>query len=276
MLASLVPRRRRLAVGAVLAVLFVAVAVIVVTTGLGGGGHQARPVAQGVAGPALLIPGYGGSRQSLEVLATRLRAGGRDVTVVALPDDATGDIADQASTLASAVRGVVARTKAASVDLVGYSDGGVVARYYVRFGGGNSVVRRVVTLGTPNHGTNLASATDAFGGALCTGACAQVLPGSSFLDRLNSGDESPAGPDWLSLWTENDTTVTPPDSARLQGAVNIDLQTVCADEQVSHGGLPQDPLVIGIVMRSLDVAPLTQPGPADCASLRTLGTAPTT
>jgi hypothetical protein len=73
---------------------------------------------------------------------------------------------------------------------------------------------------------------------------------------------------WLSLWTKNDRTVRPPDSARLPGAVNVPLQDVCADAVVAHGQLPTDPLVTGLVLRALGTGPLVAPEPGDCAALR--------
>jgi triacylglycerol lipase len=147
----------------------------------------------------------------------------------------------------------------------------VVARIYVRNLGGGSTVRRVVTLGSPQHGTNLAASADAIVPGLCTGACAQVLPGSDVLRQLNSGRETPIGPAWVSLWTTQDQTVTPPDSAHLAGAENIVLQDVCTDEKVSHGGLPSDPLVTGIVLASIGVSPPVAPNSGQCADLRKAG-----
>ena len=70
------------------------------------------------------------------------------------------------------------RTGAASVDLVGYSAGGVIARLYVRDEGGASVVRRVLTLGSPHHGTDVAAlATEVAGG--CPTACEQLTPAAT-------------------------------------------------------------------------------------------------
>jgi triacylglycerol lipase len=270
-LESLAPRRRRLAFG----VIAVGVAAVLAAIGLvAAGGHgraPVHPVTQDVPGPVLLIPGYGDGIASLQTLQGRLRATGRQVSIVALPGGATGDLNAQARAVRKAVDTARTDDHAQSVDLVGYSDGGVVARIYVRNLGGGSTVRRVVTLGSPQHGTNLAATAAAIVPGACTGACAQVLPGSDILRQLNSGNETPPGPRWVSLWTTQDQTVTPPDSAHLTGAENVVLQDICADETVSHGGLPADPLVTGIVLASIGVGPPAAPDAARCGALRAAG-----
>ena len=81
------------------------------------------------------------------------------------------------------------------------------------------------------------------------------------------GDETPAGPSWVSVWTTADTTVDPPDSARLEGAVDLTVQSVCADSRVAHGQLPSDALVQGIVLAELAAGPPPELGAADCARL---------
>ena len=88
------------------------------------------------------------------------------------------------------------------------------------------------------------------------------------LRRLNADDETPPGPTWVSIWTTQDQTVTPPDSARLDGAVNIPVQSVCADASVSHGDLPRDPLVQAMVLAELGAGAPTPLTASDCPGLR--------
>jgi hypothetical protein len=221
-------------------------------------------------GAVILVPGYGGGQAALDVLAGRLREAGRVTSVVALPDDGNGDLHGQADALDAAVRAAL-RQGAPSVDLIGYSAGGVVVRLWTESYSAASAARRVVTLGSPLHGAAIAAAGTAVVPGACPTACQQLAPGSSLLSTLDK--DQPSRP-WLSVWTRDDQTVTPPDSARLTGAVNVELQSVCADATVQHGQLPTDPLVTGLVLRDLDAAdPLTTaPGPADCATLRATGT----
>jgi triacylglycerol esterase/lipase EstA (alpha/beta hydrolase family) len=263
---TLSPQRRRLVtllVALALAVL-VAVAVLVVARGGAGRSDQARP------GPVILVPGYGGQLSSLDDIAARLRRAGRTVLELPLPDGGTGDLHGQADALDAAVQRELGRG-APSVDLVGYSAGGVVVRLWASEGSNASHVRRVVTIGTPSHGTEVAGAAGLLLGGACAGACAQLEPDSDLLDRLNEGDETPAGPDWVSLWSNADQTVVPPDSARLVGADNITVQSVCASDAVSHSQEPRDPAVIGLVVSALGTGSLPRPTTADCAALRRLG-----
>jgi triacylglycerol lipase len=65
--------------------------------------------------------------------------------------------------------------------------------------------------------------------------------------------------------------VQPPDSARLPGAVNVPLQSICPGVSIGHGQLPTAPLVVGIVLRTLRSTGLIPPQPSDCRSLQALG-----
>ena len=263
MLASLAPARRRLLLGLLAAVLVAGVAAVVVAVASGGGTHRAVAVAPNLPGPVLLVPGYGGSTSSLTSLAGALRDSGKDVTVVSPPGDGTGDLRAQAQTLGRAVTAALARTHATSVDVVGYSAGGVVARLWVRDYGGAAVARRVVALGSPQHGTRLAE-LGSLVPALCPTACQQLAPDSDLLASLNRGDETPAGPQFFSIWTTGDDVVTPPDSARLTGAANLTVQSICAAAEVSHGDLPRDRLVQAIVTADLVPGAPVSPTSADC------------
>jgi triacylglycerol esterase/lipase EstA (alpha/beta hydrolase family) len=251
-LSSLPPARRRLVLALAALVVAAAVAVGVVLATRGG---APAPVAQDRPGPVFIVPGYGGSTAGPEALAAALRRDGKDVTVVPLPDNGYGDFDDQAAVLDRAV----AAKGAASVDVIGYSDGGIVVRTWVKDKGGAGKARRVVTLSSPHHGTDLAGLGGSLGGDACPTACQEVLPGSAFLNRLNAGDETPAGPQWVSIWTTNDQVVTPPASARLDGALDLVVQDFCPADPVDHGGMPADPVVQQIVAQELTAGAVQRP-----------------
>jgi triacylglycerol lipase len=266
-LAGLSPARRRLVLGLLAALVVALVTVVGAVLVPRLTAEDPAPVSQEAPGPVLLVPGYGGSTRSLQPLADRLNATGRNASVVAVPGDGTGDLQASADVLATAVDDALARTGAHSVDVIGYSAGGVIARLWAADGGA-AQARRVVTLGSPHHGTTLADLAVGVAPAECPVGCTQLTTHSQLLDRLNAGDETPAGPTWVSLWSTADQTVTPPESARLAGAVDVPVQSVCADSRVAHGQLPSDPVVQGIVLAELAPGPPVQLGPADCARLR--------
>ncbi len=254
---SLSPARRRLVVGvvalALLGMAAIAVAVVVRRD------PAVEPVAQDEPGPVLLVPGYGGSTSSVEPLAQALVAEGRDARIVRPTGSGTHDLRQQAEHVRDVVDATLAETGAASVDLVGYSAGGVVVRIYVADLDGGSHVRRAVTLASPHHGTDLASLAGSLGSTACPTACQQLDPDSELLRRLNAGDETPPGPVWVALWSEDDKTVVPPDSGSLDGALNLALQSFCPDAHADHADVPRDLAVISVVEavlgRSVPLAP---------------------
>lgn len=263
------PRRRLLS--GLVAVLALVAAIVVGVRIAGRAGPSVDPAsrpAQDRPGPVLLVPGYGGARGSLLQLADRIRATGRTAEVLTLEGDGTGDLSAQVGLLDHAVN-VALRAGAPSVDVVGYSAGGVVAGLWVARDDGAARARRVVTLGAPLHGTAIAGAAAAEAPGACPVACRQLAPGSAELtelDRAGVGTELP----WLSVWTADDETVTPPDSARLDGAVNVPVQSVCPGSRVGHSGLPTDPAVTGLVLRAVSVDPLSA-ATAACLVLRAAG-----
>ena len=264
LLASLAPARRRLALGLVGAV---------VAAGLAGGvwafardnGSAVSAVDQATPGPVLLVPGYGGSTASLRTLATTLQATGRDVTVVTLPGNALGDLTDQASALGRAVDAARQRTGAASVDIVGYSAGGVVSRIWALEDGGASHLRRLVSLGSPFHGTELAELGAAIGGA-CPVACQQLAPDGPVLQQL-ANTAPPKGPAYLSIWSTSDDVVLPPDSAVLDGVPSPSLQSICPASRTRHSNLPTDRQVVAMITEALAATPIPTWTTGDCARL---------
>lgn len=262
MLDALSPLRRRvvLGAGALALLLALGVAVVVVIRSSSG---SAEPVPQSAPGPVLLVAGYGGNGDSLGPLATALRSSGREAVVVPMVGDGTGDLSAQAKHLGEVAARVLKDSEATSVDVIGYSAGGVVVRLWVRDGGGDQVARRVLTLGAPQHGTSQAALGAELAGG-CPPACEQLVPGSDLLRRLNAGDETPAGPLWATLRSTSDRVVTPIDSAALDGAVNLVVQDVCPRSTAGHADLPRDPVTLAAVSSVLAEEPPHPPTGVAC------------
>ena len=259
---GLSPRRRILLGGLALVV---AVAAVVAGVRVSQGQPEAVP---GRPGAVLLVPGYGGSVTSLDGLAARIRSTGRTATVVPLAGNGTGDLTVQARMLNGYVNSALA-AGSGPVTVIGYSAGGVVAWLWDVDDGGASRAGTIITLGSPLHGARIAAVGVAFDPGACPVACQQLAPGSALLTQLQRSAQ--ARPPWLSLWSTDDQTVQPPDSARLAGAVNVPLQSVCPGVDIQHSQLPTAPLVVGLILRTLAAGRVEAPAPGDCAALQALG-----
>jgi pimeloyl-ACP methyl ester carboxylesterase len=96
----------------------------------------------------VIVGGYAGSIDFYALLRRSYEdAGVRRVAVMPPVDNAFADIRESAERLA-----VMVDLLGGEVDIVGHSEGGLMARWFVSQLGGDEVVRHVVTLGTPNRG----------------------------------------------------------------------------------------------------------------------------
>jgi triacylglycerol lipase len=98
-------------------------------------------------------------------------------------------------------------------DLVGFSMGGIICRYYLQRLGGIARVDRFVAISAPEHGTWWAS--------VCPGECqrlpgvAQLRPGSAFLRDLNSDAQMLDRVRFTTIWTPLDLMIVPATSSRM-------------------------------------------------------------
>lgn len=176
--------------------------------------------------------------------------------------DAVGPIEESARQLGSFVEKVLSATGASKVDLVGHSQGGMMPRYYIKHLGGASKVHTLVGLAPSNHGTTLDGiatlagyfpGADAFLGVLCP-SCAQQLSGSSFIEGLNSGEETVPGVHYTVIESKYDEVVTPYTSAFLSGpnVTNVVLQEQCSLDYGEHLSMPYDHIADADVLTALD------------------------
>lgn len=237
-----VSRRVALVVAAVLAAV---VALVVPATGVDA---ATRP------DPVIIVAGTFSPAFANEPLAARMRADGFDVSIFELPTLGTQDINLSAQALNTFADGVRARTGAAKVDLVGHSQGGLVARSYVKSYGGAAEVDSLITLGAPNRGTYVANLASflGFGNCLAVVACEQMAAGSSYLNALNAGDDTVGSVRYTTFRTLQDELVRPVDNATLfDGATNVLVQSKCWLRVVGHVGLILDGTVYSGVRQAL-------------------------
>ncbi|MEH1975774.1 MAG: triacylglycerol lipase [Nostoc sp.] len=94
------------------------------------------------------------------------------------------------------------------LDLIGFSMGGIVSRYYVQRLGGISRVQRFLTISSPHYGTVVAYASRRL-------SCLQMRPDSIFLKDLNSDAVILGQLDFTSIWTPYDLMIVPANSSQM-------------------------------------------------------------
>lgn len=235
--------RRGLLAGAV-AVLLV-VAAVLVLRGRAGPGPLDPSAALVPAGPVLLVPGHGGDTAPLAALAAALGATGRQVELVAI-GDGSGDIAAYGRSVADRAAALVAGG-APGVDLVGYSEGGLISRAAV--GIDPRHVRRLVTIASPHAGTTIATLGARLNSGACDTACRQMAEGSDLLASLPPvGDASRTA----SLFSRTDDVIRPAESAALPGSTQVDLTALCPATRWDHGTAVTDAASVAVVVTYLE------------------------
>ncbi|WP_036165774.1 triacylglycerol lipase [Massilia sp. 9096] len=191
--------------------------------------------------PVLLLHGYGANSGYWAHLTPLLDAARTSHATVDLEPVAAG-IDDYAPLVERHVQALCAATGASRVAIVAHSMGGLVARAWLRAYGRAAIARvaRVVTLGTPHHGTAMAR----FGLGL---NAAQMRPGGEWLRALAAGEDAATRALIISIYSHHDNIVAPQTSSMLPGARNVELGGV------GHVALGRDPRVLAAIMRELSL-----------------------
>jgi triacylglycerol lipase len=94
------------------------------------------------------------------------------------------------------------------LDIVGFSMGGIVSRYYIQRLGGMNRVQRFITISSPHYGTVVAYASQNPG-------CVQMRPNSEFLKDLNTDAVMLQQLNFTSIWTPYDLMIIPTHSSKM-------------------------------------------------------------
>jgi len=175
-----------------------------------------------------------------------------------------GPVEDSVKQIGALVDRVRADTGAAKVDLVGHSQGGMIAEYYTKFYGRDKV-SNVVGLSPSTHGTTLAGiarlaaffpgAIDLVG-SLCP-ACKDQVYDSALIAHLNDGPIAQPGVSYTVIETHNELVVTPAGDAAFidePGVQNLWVQSYCWWDIVDHASLSYDPIAWKLTKNALDPA----------------------
>lgn len=140
-----------------------------------------------------------------------LRAAGRPHVAVNLEPVFTS-IDDYAAAVEDGVRRVTGCTQRPPI-LVCHSMGGLAARAWLRLDDNTSRVQRVITIGTPHHGTWLARFSHLPNGR-------QMRRDSAWLRQLEQDESGRPRPPWTCWYSNCDNVVFPASTATLPGADN--------------------------------------------------------
>ncbi|HVE92587.1 MAG TPA: alpha/beta fold hydrolase [Actinomycetota bacterium] len=223
--------------------------------------------------PLILLHGTRSDRTiNWSYLGPELAAMGFCVYSLDFPDRGQVPVPDSVAALAARVEEVKRETGAPKVSLFGHSLGGVVARDYVKRGGGLTMVEDVVAMGTSHTGYYTeppGDQVDALFNTECH-ACFDQARGSDYMLGLNDGpDLTPGSASYTSIITAYDGVALPLESQYLPEGpevANILLQDACPDHFVDHVTLALDPLVRDWVVNALERAgPADESRTVDCA-----------
>lgn len=157
--------------------------------------------------PVLLVHGIWRTHTVFRRMARYLTERGFTVHGIDLtPSDGSAGIDELAGQVAKFIDATF--PEGAPLDLVGFSMGGLVTRYYVQRLGGLARVRRFITISAPHHGTQWAYLRKLPG-------VLQMRPDSAFLNDLNGDLAQLRELDFTSIWTPLDLMIMPATSSRL-------------------------------------------------------------
>jgi len=198
--------------------------------------------------PVVLVHGYLSTAEMLTPLAARLRGRGFKVFSSELSPFCIQDVRKLADELSDTVDRVIEETGAAKVNLVGLSQGGIIALYYTKLVDEVGLVRHLVAAGSPFKGTWAPVAgllATPWLGVVSRGVW-QVMPNSRLLAELH-GAPMPPEVEVTTIAVEGDL-VSPPERCTLPGAPHIVVDGV---PFVSHQWLVFSQPVAAAIARAL-------------------------
>ncbi len=163
--------------------------------------------------PVLLVHGIWDTAAVMMPLKKGLERRGieRVHAIDLVPRGGRASIAELGAIVAREADALAEREGSARIDVVGFSMGALVSRWYVQRGGGRERVRRFVSISGPHHGTRSAH-------LLPFAAVRDMRPGSDLLRDL-AADADPFGDvDVHCVYTPFDLLILPAKSSVLPGA----------------------------------------------------------
>ncbi len=205
-------------------------------------GMQLQPRERQLGLPVLLIHGYAcnsGYWLPMSKLLKQARISHYGIDLE--PPGASID--DFVPQVRAAVERLQRETGSAQVIILAHSMGGLVARAYLRRHA-DALIARVITLGTPHHGTALAS----FGPG---SNAAQMRRDSPWLDALAASEANTQRMLFSSIYSVHDNIIAPQDSSDLPGARNLVFGAI------GHVALGRHPAIMHCALQEITaIAPV--------------------
>jgi triacylglycerol lipase len=213
------------------------------------------------ADPVIIAAGTFGPQIAYEPMAQRLRAGGYRVFIYEIPAPLS-PYEDSAATFNHYLNKVLASTGSAKVDIIGHSQGSILARYAMKFLGAGTKVDTLVALSGVHYGSTLANIGVFFGFGDCLGIviCQQVAQDSDFNKSLNLPNDAIPGVHHVNITTVFDEVVLPYTNNLMRGTgdiTNVVVQDQCPLRLVGHLLLATDGTVASGIDDALAKRPIT-------------------
>lgn len=182
----------------------------------------------------------------------------------------TEDIYLSARQVGDFVDRVLAATGAAQVDLVGFSQGANVTRYYVNKIGGAPKVAHWVGLASPSYGGTMyglvpmaEEVPEVFQLAerASSTAAVQQAAGSPFMNDLNAGGDTVPRVRYTTISSRVDEMIQPFGGIALRGpgAADVVVQDLCPVNLTGHFHMVYNPFVQRLLLNTLDPAHARRP-----------------
>ncbi|MEL6604045.1 MAG: alpha/beta fold hydrolase [Cyanobacteria bacterium J06614_10] len=196
-----------------------------------------EPLTERKKNPVVLVHGIWNTAAIFNPLRAHLEKAGWSVYALSMvPNNGDAPI----EVLAEQVAAFIARALPVHqpFDLVGFSMGGLISRYYIQRLGGLSQVEKFITVSAPHHGTLLAL------GSYRPGV-RQMRPGSPFIASLNRDKQRLEKLQLFSFWTPFDLLILPAWSSQLGIGTcqRLDIPT--------HNRMIQDPNGLRAISQAL-------------------------
>ncbi|MEB3292613.1 MAG: triacylglycerol lipase [Synechococcales bacterium] len=198
---------------------------------------QHQPLPPLSPNPVVLVHGMWDTHRVFDPMAQQLRSLGWQVySFDMVPSNGDAPLEVLAQQLADFINRTFAATE--PIDLVGFSMGGIVSRYYLQRLGGLNRVQRLITISSPHKGT-IAGFFSHRPGAR------QMQVRSAWIADLNQDCDRLAQLNFTSIWTPWDALILPAWSSHLDCAKAVQIPGLL------HAWMVKDPRVIQTVIQAL-------------------------